>query len=209
MDTAASAAIHCERSRGSPARGAKGTARESRSPGRALLAPAGLHAELRCSFHPNPSCQTGPARQRKGALPHPLHRGGRAPCCRRLRRPGLKQPYAGAPPTEFPKSRLPIRVSPHEYATPSPSPRHGARPVFAAHGSATPCMLCEGACSGRRVEKVWTCIVVPGRSVLSPRGRKTKKEPRSSGLLAKTRRAPDLWSAMACREGRDSRWPPV
>src|SRR5829696_959691 len=100
--------------------------------------PGGSPRGLRCSFDPEPELS-------KKAL-----RGnGKAPCLTRcIGEAGrlaagacagrAEKPYAGAPPTEFPKSRLPIRVSPHEYATPLSAPRHEARPVLAAHGSPTP-----------------------------------------------------------------------
>jgi hypothetical protein len=66
------------RSRGSPARGGEDARhRESRSPGRRLLAPAGSPRGLRCSTH-DPSCQkregAPPSRNiigRRGALPAP------------------------------------------------------------------------------------------------------------------------------------------
>jgi hypothetical protein len=139
--------------------------RESRSPGRAPTAPAGPHADCAVPLTLNPSCQKALHGNGKGALPHPFSSGRQGALLPAPAPGGAEKPYAGAPPTNFPKSRLPIRVSPHEYATPLSAPRHEARPASTAHGSATPRMLCEGACPGRWVEKVCACIVVPGRSV--------------------------------------------
>ncbi len=91
------------RSRGVPARGGEDARhRESRSPTPGAARPGGSPRGLRCSLTHTRVVKQDPARQRKGALPHPVHRGGRAPCCRRLRRAGLKKPYTGAPPMEFP-----------------------------------------------------------------------------------------------------------
>ncbi len=107
-------------------------------------------------LYPNPSCQK---RERRPAFPGTAGRQG-AFVPGASRPAGLQKPYAGPPPTGFPKSTLPDRESHHGYIASTRPLRREARPASVpAHSVATPRMLCEGACVRLRVGKVCACIV--------------------------------------------------
>jgi hypothetical protein len=203
--------------------------------GRALRAPAGLHADCVGFSRPVPELskrsrrsaqgRAGAAANEKGALPSRSVGEGRAPC---IWRPGpgtAARAYTGPPSTRLPKSTIvsePLAATlGHRYHV--SSPRRGAGqseprsvhddavlPSTVAHDPATPRIFCEGASVRFWVAKEWACIV---RLVVRlvrfgsmPGGAENEKRVAILRPPCGNPAGPGPMVRRPADEGRDSRW---